>query len=122
MHINQYEKTQNMTEDRRKEIVQRITKNLLDIQLLRVLENEPMWGYKIKKTFETDYGVKLRHGALYPTLNSLELGGFLSSQKQQHEGRARKTYSVTVKGKEFLESYYDVLKEQIKKKPSNSVH
>ena len=105
-----------MSQDYKKQIIQRITKNLLDIQLLRVLETEPMWGYKIKKTFEADFGIKLRHGALYPTLNCLEHEGFLTSQKQQHSGRARKTYTLTPKGNEFLESYYAVLKEQMKNK------
>jgi PadR family transcriptional regulator, regulatory protein PadR len=105
-----------MSIDYQKEIVQRITKNLLDIQLLRVLETEPMWGYKIKKTFEAESGIKLRHGALYPTLNWLEHEGFLVSEKQRHNGRGRKTYTLTPKGKEFLESYYAVLKEQMKNK------
>jgi PadR family transcriptional regulator PadR len=114
MHHPMSEDT-NMTEDYKKELVQRLTKSLLDIQLLRVLEREPMWGYKIKKTFEAELEVKLRHGVLYPTLNGLEQDGFLTSKKQQHDGRARKTYTVTKKGKELLESYYFVLKEQMKK-------
>ena len=32
-----------------KEIVRRVTKNLLDIQMLRLIQTQPMWGYKIKK-------------------------------------------------------------------------
>ena len=105
-----------MSQDYKNQIIHRITKNLLDTQLLRLIESEPMWGYKIKKTFEANSGITLRHGALYPTLNYLEREGFLASQKQQHGGRARKTYTITPKGKEYLESYYAVLKEQIKNK------
>ena len=105
-----------MTEDCKKEIIQRITKNLLDIQLLRLIEAEPMWGYKIKKTVENDLGIKLRHGALYPMLNHLEREGFVTSQKQQQQGRSRKVYTLTEKGNQYLESYYSVLKEQIKNK------
>jgi PadR family transcriptional regulator, regulatory protein PadR len=100
----------------KKEIVRRLTKNLLDIQLLRLIDAEPMWGYKIKKTFETDLGIKLRHGALYPTLNALEQQGLVTSKKQQQNGRARKIYSLTPMGKECLQAYYAVLKEQIKNK------
>jgi PadR family transcriptional regulator PadR len=103
-----------MVEIYKKEIVQRITKNLLDIQLLRLIKAQPMWGYKIKKKVETEFHIKLRHGALYPMLNSLERKGFLTSQKQQQGGRARKVYTVTKNGKEYLQSYYSVLKEQIK--------
>jgi DNA-binding PadR family transcriptional regulator len=105
-----------MTEDYKKEIIQRITRNLLDTQLLRLVEAEPMWGYKIKKTVENDLNIKLRHGALYPMLNHLEREGFLTSQNQRESGRARKVYSVTEKGREYLESYYAVLKDQMKSK------
>ena len=105
-----------MTEDFKKEIVQRITKNLLDIQLLRLIRAQPLWGYRIKKKIETEFQVKLRHGALYPMLNSLEKNGFLTSQKQHQGGRARKVYTITKKGKEYTDTYYSVLKEQIERK------
>ena len=86
---------------------------MLDIQLLRIVQAQPLWGYKIKKKMETDFQIKLRHGALYPTLNLLEQKGFLTSQKQTAGGRARKVYTITRNGKEYLQSYYSVLKEQI---------
>lgn len=102
-----------MAETYRKELVQRIIKNLLDIQLLRMVKAQPIWGYKIKKNVETNFHIKLRHGALYPMLNSLEQKGFLTSKKQTEGGRARKIYTITTKGVEYLQSYYDILKEQI---------
>src|SRR4030066_1229740 len=102
-----------MAETNRKELVQRIIKNLLDIQLLRMVQAQPLWGYKIKKKVEANFHIKLRHGALYPMLNSLEKKGFLTSQKQTQGGRARKIYSITKEGKEYLQSYYGILKEQI---------
>jgi len=105
-----------LTETFQKEIVQRITKNLLDIQILKLINTEPMWGYKIKKEVETKFGVKLRHGALYPLLNSLEKKGFLTSQKQQQGGRTRKVYTITKKGKKYIETYHNILKEQIQNK------
>ena len=102
-----------LTENLRREIVQRIIKNLLDIQILRLIQTQPMWGYKIKKQVETEFGVKLRHGALYPLLNTLEQKGFLKSQKQQQRGRTRKVYTITKKGKQYIETYASILKEQI---------
>lgn len=62
---------------------------------------------------ETKFGVKLRHGALYPLLNELEQKGFLESLKQQQGGRTRKVYTITEKGKQCLETYESTLKEQI---------
>jgi PadR family transcriptional regulator PadR len=102
-----------MGEAYRKELVQRITRNLLDIQLLRLVQVQPLWGYRIKKKVETDFQVKLRHGALYPMLNSLEKRGFLTSQKQQQGGRARKVYTITKKGRKFLQAYHKILREQL---------
>lgn len=102
-----------MSESYEKEIVQQITRNLLGIQLLRLIQAEPLWGYKIKKEMEAKFNVKIRHGILYPTLISLERRGFLKSERQKQAGRARKVYSVTQKGKEYIEIYYNILKEQI---------
>ena len=76
---------------------------------------QPMWGYKIKKEVETKFNVRLRHGALYPLLNAMEQKGFLASQKQQQGGRTRKVYTITKKGNQYVETYDDVLKEQIQK-------
>lgn len=118
--MNQYKtehnkKVKTLTEDYKKEIVQRITKNLLDIHIMRLIQTQPLWGYKIKKHMEEKFDVKLRHGALYPMLNVLEQRGFLTSHKQQHGGRTRKVYEMTHKGKNYLEAYNDILKEQIQK-------
>ncbi|TFH24512.1 hypothetical protein E4G67_01895, partial [Candidatus Bathyarchaeota archaeon] len=55
-----------MYETYKKEIAQHIIRNLLNIQLLRIIQAQPTWGYKIKKQVEADFNVKLRHGALYP--------------------------------------------------------
>ena len=102
-----------MTEIFKKEIVQRITKNLLDIQILRLIQTQPMWGYKIKKQVEIRFDVKLRHGTLYSLLNSLEKNSFLTSQRQQQGGRTRKVYSITQKGKEYIDTYSNILREQV---------
>lgn len=75
-----------------------------------------MWGYRIKKQVETNFDITLRHGALYPLLNTLEMEGFLASQKQQKGGRTRKVYTITNKGKQYVQTYNNVLKEQIQNK------
>jgi len=90
-----------------------MTKNLPDIQMLRLIQTQPMWGYKIKKQVEAIFGVKLRHGALYPLLNALEQKGFLTSEKQRHGGRTRRVYTITRKGKQYIEAYNITLKEQL---------
>ena len=103
-----------MAEAYKQELVQRITRNLPDIQILRLIQTQPMWGYMIKKQAETKFGVRLRHGALYPLLNALERESFLTSQSQRQGGRTRKVYTLTRKGLQYIEVYNDILKEQLK--------
>ncbi len=105
-----------MPETYRKEIVQHIIRNLLDIKLLRIVQSQPTWGYKIKKQIETDFNLKLRHGALYPALNILEKKGFLECKKQKKGKRARKVYTITENGKIYLQTYYDIIKELLEEK------
>jgi PadR family transcriptional regulator PadR len=100
----------------KKRLVQRITKNLLDVQILRLVQMRPMWGYMIKKYAETKFDVKVRHGALYPLLNNLEKESFLTSEKQSKGGRKRKVYMITQKGRHYLESYEGILREQLNRK------
>ena len=122
-----YKKRHNQTVEKlsrayEKELVQRITRNLLDVQILRLVRMQPMWGYMIKKQAETRFDVKLRHGALYPLLNSLEKNSFLTREEQPKGGRTRKVYKITSKGEQYLEAYEHVLKEQLNRKDVKSTH
>jgi DNA-binding PadR family transcriptional regulator len=103
-----------VAETLRKGLVQRITRNLLDIQILRLVQAQPMWGYMIRKQAETRFDVKLRHGALYPLLHKLEAESFLTSERQSEGGRTRKVYTITKKGEHYLEAYRSVLQAQMK--------
>jgi len=103
-----------MSEAYEKEIVQHMIRNLLGIQLLRIVEAKPTWGYHIKKQVEADFNVRLRHGALYTALNDLEARGFIKSRRQQKAGRARKVYKITEDGRNYLQAYYNVLFAQVK--------
>ena len=104
-----------MTQDFRKQIVQRITRNFLDILILRLIKTEPMWGYKIIKKTEKLFGIRIRHGALYPLLNSMEANGYVRSKKIAKGGRVRKVYEITSKGIQLVDAYYDFLKEQLQR-------
>ena len=104
-----------LTEDPRKQIVQRINRTFLDILVLRLIQAEPMWGYKIIKKTEKLFEIKLRHGALYPLLNTLETEGYARSEKITKGGRIRKVYDITPKGTQLVDAYYSCLKEQLEK-------
>ena len=73
-----------------------------------------MWGYRILKKTEELFQIKLRHGALYPLLNSLEAKGLLKSKKEIQKGRVRKVYEITRKGTLIVDSYNEFLRQQLK--------
>ena len=102
-----------MTQDPKEQLVQRITRNFRDILVLRLILTEPMWGYKIIKKTKRLFGIKLRHGALYPLLNNLETKDYVKSTKITKGGRVRKVYEITQKGKQLVDAYHDVLKQQL---------
>lgn len=96
----------------KQQIVQRIFRNFTDIMLLRLIQAQPIWGYKIKREVQMKYGIKLRHGALYPLLNTLEQEGYIKSKKETKGGRIRKIYHITPKGSALLDIYQKTIKEQ----------
>jgi PadR family transcriptional regulator PadR len=102
-----------VSESFKKQIVQRIGRNLTDIMILRLIRTQPTWGYNIIKVMETNYEIQLGHGVLYPLLNLLEKSGFIQSKKEKHGGRIRKIYEITQKGTQLLDAYNELLKEQI---------
>jgi len=106
-------KNEKPLEDFEEEMKRRFVKNFLDLILLQLIRNKPVWGYRIIKRTQQQYGVKLRHGALYPLLNALETAGFLQSRKALVKGRMRKIYEITPKGKQLIDSYHSFLKEQM---------
>jgi DNA-binding PadR family transcriptional regulator len=91
-------------------------RSLMQVHILRLIQAQPKWGYRIKKDVETKFGLKLRHGALYPLLNTLERDGFVTSQEQQQGRRTRKVYAITEKGNEYLETYRGIIREQLNNK------
>src|SRR5271169_2810312 len=98
-----------MSEPYRKEIVQHIIRSLLEIQLVRIVQTKPTWGYQIKKQVEANFDMKLRHGDLYPALNTLEQKGLLESIMQPKGKRPRKVYTITENGRTYLQTYYSII-------------
>ena len=104
-----------LTQNFRKQIVRRITRSFLDILILRLIQTEPMWGYKIIKKIERLFRMKIRHGALYPLLNSMEANGYVRSKRTYNGGRVKKVYEITSKGTQLVDAYYDFLKKQLQR-------
>lgn len=67
--------------------------------LLEILEENPRHGYEIISELESKHGgYRPSPGSVYPTLQMLEEGGFLTSE--QIEGK--KVYTITDEGRNLL--------------------
>ncbi|MCW4054578.1 MAG: PadR family transcriptional regulator [Candidatus Bathyarchaeota archaeon] len=110
----------NLNEAFIKNMERRFVKSFLDLFILKLIQSEPMWGYKILKKTEALYQIKLRHGALYPLLNALEANGFIKSKQELQKGRIRKVYQITPKGTQFIKTYQNFLKQQLQKPKSKT--
>lgn len=77
-------------------------KGTLQNIILKLLAKEvKMYGYQItQRTKELTQGeLEMTEGALYPLLHKLEADGMITSEIQKINGRDRKYYLLTDKGK-----------------------
>ena len=85
-----------------KEVQTKLTKGLLDLIVLQILETEPMHGYQIITTIRKSFGVYLGPSTIYPLLNTLEEKGYIKSKWNMDNERPRKVYTLTNDGKTVL--------------------
>ncbi|REC73633.1 PadR family transcriptional regulator [Chryseobacterium elymi] len=77
-------------------------KGTLQNIILKLLSKEvKMYGYQITQRAKelTDGELEMTEGALYPLLHKLENDGMITSEVQKINGRDRKYYLLTEKGK-----------------------
>ena len=75
------------------------------VMVLRLLVDEPMYGYQIVKELQTrsEGYFRMEQGTLYPALHRLERDGLVRSEWQiVNEGPPRKYYHITDAGQESL--------------------
>src|SRR2546423_13929611 len=81
-----------------------VLKGHLDLLLLATVASQPAHGYALVEALrERSGGVfTLAEGTVYPALHRLERGGFLRSMWTRHDGRRRRVYAPTRKGRKAL--------------------
>ncbi|MCL2383773.1 MAG: PadR family transcriptional regulator [Oscillospiraceae bacterium] len=82
-----------------------LKKGLLDTCILKCLEKEDSYGYKLIN--DVSAHVEVSESTLYPILKRLEEAKYLSTYKEEHNNRLRKYFKITDEGRKKL-------KEQIK--------
>ncbi len=77
-----------------------LKKGLLELCVLAVLKKEDSYGYQIIKDIN-DY-IEISESTLYPILKRLKLNDNLTTYSKEYNGRLRKYYKITEKGKKRL--------------------
>lgn len=82
----------------------RITRALLDPIILLLMEPGNKTGYRIAKTLENTFGLRLSWGTLYPHLHQLERDGMISGRKKMSATTSHLgiEYSLTETGRQEL--------------------
>lgn len=84
-----------------------LLKGNTDSLLLSLLQEEPMYGYRLIKEIEQRSRgyFKFREGTLYPALHRLEKEGLVAGSWQPTaSGQDRRYYHLTPKGQQVLEA------------------
>jgi PadR family transcriptional regulator PadR len=82
-----------------------VASTLLDACVLGVLSKEPTYGYDLTQRIKTTIDVS--ESTLYPVLRRLLKEGLLSTYDEPFDGRNRRYYSITSKGKDILGVYIE---------------
>ena len=94
----------------------KIIKGSLSTIILQLLENNgAMYGYEMTKAVKegSEDKMKITEAALYPALHKLEEAGLLETESKLTDGRVRKYYKLTNKGKTEGRKQFESLQQMI---------
>ncbi len=86
---------------------------ILETVILSLINEEPekgLHGYAVFKSIRSKFGIHLGPSTLYTELNSLEKHGLVESSWDVSQGKARRKYQITRKGRSLLAEYSIELK------------
>lgn len=93
-----------------------VVKGSLTTIILKLLEdNGRMYGYEMTKAVRenTENKMSITEAALYPALHKLVAEGLLTTTTEMVDGRMRKYYTLTKKGKKETVAKIQALKEAL---------
>ena len=84
-------------------------KGLLEVCVLSVIRDEESYGYKIISELEPY--IKISESTLYPILRRLEMSEAVTTHSVEHNGRLRKYFRITDKGRAKISEFIDDMEE-----------
>ncbi|MCR5149488.1 MAG: PadR family transcriptional regulator [Eubacterium sp.] len=80
-----------------------LRRSLLEVCVLSAIKREDSYSYRIIKNMKPY--VEVTETELYPILKKLEADGQLKNYATEHNGRPRKYYRITQKGKDRIKEF-----------------
>jgi len=87
---------------RNREIQNKLTKELLDLIVLELLEKNPMHGYQLITSIRKNFGIIFGPSTIYPLLNTMEKKKFIKGEWDMSGEKPKKIYSVTSDGRQII--------------------
>ena len=77
------------------------------LAVLKILDGGEMYGYELAIALDrqSEGVLKMGHSTLYPVLYKLEEKGLIKAQSSSSDGRRRKYYRITDRGRRWLEDH-----------------
>ncbi len=91
-----------------------LLKGIAPVVVLQILSRGEMYGYELSQAIEkrSDEILTLGKGTLYPLLYNLEAKNLVKARVETAKsGRKRRYYSITGKGKEYLQGQTEQLRK-----------
>ena len=88
-----------------------LKRGLLDVCVLAAIQDEDTYGYQIIKDMKPY--LELSESTLYTILKRLETAGMLTVKTSEHDGRLRKYYHITKKGRKRIEDFKEEWNEMM---------
>ena len=80
----------------------KLTTENLWLYILTLLQEKPKYAYEIRREIKEKFGFETGQITSYVVLYRLENSGYVSQKVKEVEGRARKYYSLTPRGRKIL--------------------
>lgn len=78
-----------------------VSASIIELLILSIVNRKDSYGYDISQRIKMVSDIK--ESTLYPVLKKMNKSGYLESYIENYNGRARKYYKITERGKEHLE-------------------
>ena len=86
-----------------------LKKGLLEVCVLAAIKEEESYGYKI--IADVSRYVEISESTLYPILKRLESTGMVTTRSKEYNGRLRKYYIITERGRHKINDFAADLEE-----------